>query len=85
MKNQLRQCGQSYRIAAVCVYDKATHDALCQVESDGIASTVFIDGDSPEEAAAKGVQTIREGEADVLMKGLIGTDQLLRAILNKEK
>ena len=85
MKNQLRQCGQSYRIAAVCVYDKATRDALCQVESDGIASTVFIDGDSPEEAAAKGVQTIREGEADVLMKGLIGTDQLLRAILNKEK
>lgn len=85
MKNQLRQCGQCYRIAAVCVYDKATRDALCQVESDGIASTVFIDGDSPEEAAAKGVQTIREGEADVLMKGLIGTDQLLRAILNKEK
>ena len=65
MKNQLRQCGQSYRIAAVCVYDKATRDALCQVESDGIASTVFIDGDSPEEAAAKGVQTIREGELSV--------------------
>jgi phosphate butyryltransferase len=27
---------------------------------------------------------VREGKADVLMKGLIGTDQLLRAVLNKE-
>jgi phosphate butyryltransferase len=28
---------------------------------------------------------VREGEADVLMKGLIGTDKFLKAILNKEK
>lgn len=36
------------------------------------------------EAAAAGVALAREGKADILMKGLIGTDQLLHAVLNKE-
>ena len=35
-------------------------------------------------AAAKAVAMAREGSADVIMKGLINTDNLLRAILNKE-
>lgn len=36
-----------------------------------------------DEAARHAVAMIRRGEADVLMKGLINTDNLLRAILNK--
>ncbi|MDE6300925.1 MAG: phosphate butyryltransferase [Muribaculaceae bacterium] len=35
-------------------------------------------------AAARAVALVREGRADVLMKGLLNTDNLLRAILNKE-
>lgn len=84
MKHKLRQCGKNHRIAAVCVYDNATCEALRQAESEGIATTLYIDRESPEEAAVAGVQMIREGKADILMKGLIGTDQLLHAILNKE-
>lgn len=38
---------------------------------------------SVDEAAAKGVSLIRAGEADVLMKGNINTDNLLRAVLDK--
>ncbi len=41
--------------------------------------------DTPDEAAALAVELIRTGEADVLMKGLINTDNLLRAVLQKEK
>lgn len=37
-----------------------------------------------DEAAATGVSLVRSGEADVLMKGLINTDNLLRAVLKKE-
>jgi len=85
MRNELMASGQRHRIAAVCVYDKATCDALHQVEEEGIASTFFIDGETPEDAAAKGVQMIHDGKADILMKGLIGTDLLLKAILHKEK
>ena len=39
---------------------------------------------SPDEAAAVAVELVRTGEADILMKGLINTDNLLRAVLNKE-
>jgi phosphate acetyltransferase/phosphate butyryltransferase len=39
---------------------------------------------SPDEAARTAVQMIREGKADILMKGLINTDTLLHAILDKE-
>lgn len=38
----------------------------------------------PDAAAAEAVALVRRGEADVLMKGLLNTDNLLRAILNKE-
>jgi len=38
-----------------------------------------------DEAARTAVDLVRRGEADVLMKGLINTDNLLRAILNKER
>lgn len=39
---------------------------------------------TPDEAAAYAVQLVRMGEADILVKGLINTDNLLRAVLKKE-
>ena len=44
----------------------------------------YVDTDDKDKAAALAVQMVREGQADVLMKGLINTDNLLRAVLNKE-
>lgn len=44
-----------------------------------------IETSSPDEAARTAVSLIRNGRADILMKGLINTDTLLRAILNKEE
>ncbi|MGL5272254.1 MAG: phosphate acyltransferase [Phocaeicola sp.] len=38
-----------------------------------------------DDAATQAVWLVREGLGDVLMKGLINTDNLLRAILHKEK
>ena len=38
---------------------------------------------TPDDAAALAVQLVRTGEADILMKGLINTDNLLRAVLKK--
>ena len=39
----------------------------------------------PDDAARKAVEIVRNGEADVLMKGTINTDNLLRAVLDKNK
>lgn len=44
----------------------------------------YVDATSPDDAALKAVGLIREGKADMLMKGRINTDNLLRAVLNKE-
>jgi len=45
----------------------------------------IIDEPDPNLAVQQAVALVREGRADVLMKGLIGTATLLRAVLNKEK
>ncbi len=43
--------------------------------------------DLPEElnATQTAVEMVREGSADVLMKGLVGTDKFLKAVLDKQK
>ena len=43
--------------------------------------------DKPDvlEATLEAVRMVKSGEADILMKGLVNTDVLLRAILDKEK
>ncbi len=41
--------------------------------------------ENPDEAAREAVRIVREGGADILMKGIINTDNLLHAILDKEK
>lgn len=44
----------------------------------------FIPADDVDDAAARAVSLVRDGMADVLMKGLLNTDNLLRAVLNKQ-
>src|SRR5665811_2318365 len=45
----------------------------------------IIDIPEVKEATLESVRMIKSGEADILMKGLVNTDVLLRAILDKEK
>ena len=44
----------------------------------------YVEAATPDEAARAAVAIVREGGADILMKGLVGTDVLLRAVLDKE-
>lgn len=43
-----------------------------------------IEVESPDEAARTAVGMAREGKVDIIMKGMINTDNLLKAILDKE-
>jgi phosphate butyryltransferase len=45
----------------------------------------IIDMPDVKQATLEAVRMVREGEADILMKGLVNTDIILRAILDKEK
>lgn len=60
-----------------------------EVEEDSALAThasrvTVIDAADADEAAAKAVELVRKGEADIMMKGHLNTDNLLRAVLNKE-
>lgn len=63
-------------------------DADALVRFDFIAENpdriTVLDVKDADEAARRAVQAVRNGEADILMKGLINTDNLLHAVLNKE-
>ena len=54
--------------------------------SQGCDLSVFSIVDSPDEvsAAATAVEMTSGGEADIVMKGLVGTDKFLKAVMNKE-
>jgi len=45
----------------------------------------IVDVQDSDEAARVAVRIVRDGNADVLMKGKLNTDNLLRAVLNKEE
>lgn len=45
----------------------------------------IIDMPEVQQATIEAVRMVKSGEADILMKGLVNTDVLLRAILDKEK
>lgn len=53
---------------------------------EGIDAASFRMVDIPDEISATkaAVRMVREGEADVLMKGLVGTDKFLKAVLDKQ-
>lgn len=81
--------GAMARALATGFCDAVFVGARARVEADDAImhyadKVTIIDADSADDAAAKAVEIARDGRADVIMKGMINTDNLLRAILNKE-
>lgn len=59
---------------------------LAIAQSIGLDHSLQIEqANTPEEACSKAVSAVREGKADVVMKGLVHSADFLRAVLNKEK
>ena len=63
-----------------CHKEIEADERLAQYKSE----FTIIDAADRDDAAAKAVSEVREDRANVLMKGLLNTDNLLRAVLNKE-
>jgi phosphate butyryltransferase len=64
--------------------DKATIEAACK--ELGIDSNIFkiVDESSDVVCVKLAIQSVVDGQADVLMKGLVSTDKYMRGILNKD-
>ena len=80
----LQERGDRKRVAVVCANDASTRYAVEKGKEMGFIEPIYVDGDDKDECARRAVALCKSGEADILMKGLINTDVLLRAILDKE-
>ena len=72
-------------IEATLVGDQELIAAQCQAEGVDINKFTIVHNPVELDAIAQAVQMVKEGQGDILMKGLCSTDKFLRAILNKEK
>ena len=64
---------------------QARIEEVCRAEGLDPALFEIIDHPDEHSATAEATRQVRSGEADVLMKGLVGTDKFLKAVLNKHK
>ena len=73
-------------VEAFLIGDVAAMDSPHLLEEHVLSPYIHII-DIPEvrEATLEAVRMVKSGEADILMKGLVNTDIILRAILDKEK
>jgi phosphate butyryltransferase len=55
-------------------------------KTKGIDDKLFtiIETDNENRASSEAVSLVKKGEADIVMKGLVGTDKFLRAVMDKE-
>jgi phosphate butyryltransferase len=56
-------------------------------KAEGIDEKLFsiINTDNENKSSQEAVRLAKEGEADIVMKGLVGTDKFLKAVMDKEK
>lgn len=59
-------------------------DRLSQCRLPGLEKAVIVHADGEQDAVNKAVAMCRRGEGDILLKGLVETAVILRAVVNKE-
>ncbi len=73
-------------LEAYLIGDVAVIETIQLFEDESIQEYLHVvDIPDIEEATLEAVRMVKSGEADILMKGLVNTDVLLRAIIDKEK
>ena len=72
-------------IDAVLIGNPSEIRKTCKVE--GVDDKIFtlIETDNESQACSQAVRLAKTGEADVVMKGLVGTDKFLKTVMDKEK
>ena len=71
-------------VEATLVGDADKIAAVCKAENIDPAIFTIIDNKDELKSIAQAVLMVKNGEGDILMKGLCSTDKYMRGILNKE-
>jgi len=58
---------------------------VCRSNNIDPALFTIIPSDNETYAAEEAVRLVRSGNADIIMKGLVGTDKFLKAVMDKDK
>jgi len=71
-------------IRAILIGDEERIRKVAEQDGYDLSGIDIIDEKSDEKAVEKSVRMVSSGEADLLMKGLVKTSSLLKAVLDKE-
>lgn len=72
-------------IEPILVGDTSKILDICEEHQIDIEDIPLVEEKDPENACILAIDLIRSGEAEILMKGLVSTAPLLKAVLNKER
>jgi phosphotransacetylase len=78
------QAAEQKLIAPILVGPKATIDEVASAHGIDISRFPIVDVPDSHRAAARAVEIVRKGEAELLMKGSLHTDELLGAVVARE-
>ena len=71
-------------IRPILVGDLEKTRGIAEIMKLDISDFEMIEADNPADAAAKSVKMIHDKEGEFLMKGKVGTSDMLKSVLNKE-
>ncbi len=72
-------------VEATLVGDTKMINQVCEAEKIDPSTFRIVDNPDELKSIAQAVEMVKNGEGDILMKGLCSTDKYMRGILNKEK
>jgi phosphate butyryltransferase len=79
------RAGRKMPVLAVAqANDEHVEEAVAHAEALGLVKGLRIVREDPAEAAAEAVAAVRRGEAQLLMKGLLQTATIMKAVLNRD-
>ena len=72
-------------IDAILIGDPSEIRKACKIHSIDENNFAIIKSENEVMASTEAVRMVKTGEADIAMKGLVGTDKFLKAVMDKEK
>ncbi|MBP6332733.1 MAG: bifunctional enoyl-CoA hydratase/phosphate acetyltransferase [Aminivibrio sp.] len=78
------RAGREGVVKAVLVGDGARIRTLAEQDGCDLSGVTIVEEKNDEKAVERSVRMVSSGEADLLMKGLVKTSTLLKAVLDKE-
>ncbi len=72
-------------IEAILIGKPSEIRKTCKAEGIDDKIFTFVESGSEIHASSEAVKLVKAGDADIVMKGLVGTDKFLKAVMDKEK